>query len=95
MILVDQEKKHALFGIVLLHFRWDLLAGVLPRLCYTGFTFAQPFLISRALDYAGQREAANSHNIAYGLIGAYAIVYIGIAVSSKEIIIVRVSFANR
>lgn len=55
-------------------------AGVYPRLAYIGFTFAQPFLVQRVLDFIDQPVGPNTNNYAYGLVGAYALVYIGIAV---------------
>jgi hypothetical protein len=64
----------------LYHYKWAFLEGVLPRFAYTGFCFAQPFLVGRVLDFMTEPEHVNSTNYAYGLIGAYAIVYIGIAV---------------
>lgn len=64
-----------------MHYKWDFLAGVLPRLAYSGFLFAQPFLVQRVLDFLDQARDPNTDSIAYGLIGSYAIVYIGIAVS--------------
>jgi hypothetical protein len=64
----------------LYHYKWAFLEGVLPRFAYTGFCFAQPFLVERVLDFMTEPEHVNSNNYAYGLIGAYAIVYIGIAV---------------
>lgn len=85
-ISAAQHKKHALFGVFLVHFKWDILAGVLPRLCYTGFNFAQPFLIARTLNLVRDQDTANAKNIGYGLIGAYAIVYIGIAVRDERIL---------
>lgn len=54
------------------------LAPVVPRLCLTGFTFAQPFLASATIDYIGDTSA--SRNAGYGLIGAACLVYGGIAV---------------
>jgi ATP-binding cassette subfamily C (CFTR/MRP) protein 1 len=38
--------------------------------------------VERVLDFMTEPEHVNSTNYAYGLIGAYAIVYIGIAVCS-------------
>ncbi|KAJ5543476.1 Cyclic peptide transporter [Penicillium sp. DV-2018c] len=56
-------------------------AGVIPRLAYTGFSFAQPFLVQRVLDFLSEAERPNSHTEAYFLIAAYGIVYIGLAIS--------------
>jgi Na+/proline symporter len=62
------------------HYKWDILAGVIPRLAYTGFSFAQPFLVQRVLDFLSEAEGPNSHTEAYYLIAAYGIVYVGLAV---------------
>lgn len=62
------------------HFKWQFLAGVLPRLVYVGFNFAQPFLVQRVLDFMTEPEHVNSSNYARGLVVAYGIVYIGLAV---------------
>lgn len=52
---------------------------VLPRLCLTGFTFAQPFLASSLISYLENPEEA-TENQGYGLIGASFLVYTGVAV---------------
>lgn len=56
------------------------MEGVLPRLAFTGFSFAQPFLVERVLHFMTEPEHVNSDNYARGLVAAYAIVYIGLAV---------------
>jgi hypothetical protein len=56
------------------------MEGVLPRIAFTGFSFAQPFLVERVLAFMTEPEHVNSTNYARGLIAAYAIVYIGLAV---------------
>ncbi|TWU70754.1 hypothetical protein ED733_001354 [Metarhizium rileyi] len=76
----NSSSKYALLWIFATHYKWTVLAAVLPRLAYTGFTFAQPFLIHRVLSFTSS-AAPRSANVAYGLIGAYAIVYIGSALS--------------
>jgi hypothetical protein len=53
---------------------------VIPRLAFTGFCFAQPFLVERVLDFMGEPEHVNSDNYARGLVVAYGIVYVGLAV---------------
>ncbi|KAK2608934.1 hypothetical protein QQS21_002510 [Conoideocrella luteorostrata] len=77
----DKSSKTALLWVFVCHYRWDLLAGVVPRLAYTGFTFTEPFLVQRVLDFTTEPEGPNSRNFAWGLVGAYAIVHIGKAMS--------------
>lgn len=79
IILGDQEWR---YGLVLCCFRAYLkpfIAAVVPRLCLTGFTFAQPFLIQTTIEYIG--ESSIDANYGKALIGAYALVFAGIAVS--------------
>jgi hypothetical protein len=49
-----------------------------------GVTYAQPLLVNRVVSFLGQPETSTSKGIGSGLIGAYAIVYMGIAVSIKH-----------
>jgi hypothetical protein len=56
------------------------MEGVMPRLAFTGFSFAQPFLVERVLGFMTEPEHVNSKNYARGLVAAYAVVYIGLAV---------------
>jgi hypothetical protein len=59
---------------------WEIMGGVLPRLVFTGFSFAQPFLVERVLGFMTEPEHINSTNYARGLVAAYALVYVGLAV---------------
>lgn len=43
------------------------------------FTYSQPLLLTRTISYVNG-EIEPSKNVGYGLIGAYAIVYMGLAV---------------
>jgi len=61
-------------------FRGAVWAGVLPRLCFTGFSFAQPFLINRVIHFVGEPDNDGRTGVMGGLIGATALKYIGIAV---------------
>lgn len=64
--------------------KWPLLSIVIPRLALIGFMFGQPFLINRAIHFASvpaNEQVENAESIGNGLIAAYVIVYIGIAVS--------------
>lgn len=81
----NKRSKTALLWVFICHYRWHLLAGVLPRLAYIGFTFAEPFLVKRVLDFTAEPEGPNTRNFGYGLIGAYALVHIGKAVRCRSL----------
>ncbi|KAK0757803.1 hypothetical protein N5P37_009819 [Trichoderma harzianum] len=59
---------------------WNRVA-VIPRLFLTGFTFSQPFLVNRMIRYL-QNDHEENLSTGYGLLGAYALVYIGIAIAT-------------
>jgi len=54
------------------------LGAVIPRLCLTGFTFAQPFMINSLIRFVENPHA--SGELGRAMIGGYALVYIGMAV---------------
>lgn len=60
---------------------WLLVKCIPPRICYTGFIFTQPFLVQRGTEFLVGPSDANTYKIGAGLIAAYLIVYVGIAVS--------------
>jgi hypothetical protein len=62
-------------------FRWQVLRTMPPRLAITGFTYSQTFLINAAIRYLETPAPLRNTNHAYGLIGATALIYIGIAAS--------------
>ena len=57
---------------------------VIPRLILIGFTLCQPLLVNRFLDYLQNSAKEQDANIGYGLIGAYGLVYFGMAVSALQ-----------
>lgn len=59
-----------------------LLLPVGPRIAMIGFTFCQPFLINSTLSYLQESTVTRDKNIGYGLIGATALIYFGIALST-------------
>ncbi|GBF62869.1 ABC transporter [Trichophyton mentagrophytes] len=77
----DKAKRYALFWVFFTHYKWYIMAGVLPRLAYAGFSYSQPFLVQRVLDFTAQAPHAQTSNIAYSLVGGYAVVYIGLSVA--------------
>uniref|UniRef100_A0A8H7K1N0 ABC transporter domain-containing protein n=1 Tax=Bionectria ochroleuca TaxID=29856 RepID=A0A8H7K1N0_BIOOC len=60
-----------------------LLLPIFPRICLIGFTFCQPFLINRLLEYLAQDGEESSEHDAAGLVGATILVYLGIAISTS------------
>lgn len=59
-----------------------LAIPIIPRLFQIVFTYTQPFLITAAINLAATPQTPQFNNNGYGLIGAYILVYTGIAVSS-------------
>ncbi|KAJ5616869.1 ABC transporter integral membrane type 1 [Penicillium hordei] len=80
--LCDQSRQHALLLAIVNCLRWDIAAIALPRLALIGFSIAQPFLVGKTVTFLEQTES--SVNIGYGLIGATAIVFIGVAVTTAS-----------
>ncbi|KAM0812152.1 putative ABC transporter FUM19 [Seiridium cardinale] len=79
----DEEPKNGksrLLRVTARAIRARLLAPVIPRICMVGFVITQPLLLLAVIEFLN--EAPESSNYGYGLIGAYAIVYIGVAVSN-------------
>ncbi|KAH8681362.1 multidrug resistance-like protein [Xylariales sp. PMI_506] len=74
------DHKNKLLFMCTKTLKWPILAAVPPRLILVAFTICQPFLLNRFLLYL--QNPLESINIGYGLIGAYGIVYIGMAISS-------------
>jgi ATP-binding cassette, subfamily C (CFTR/MRP), member 1 len=62
---------------------WLLMSPIPPRLAYTGFIFTQPFLVQRATEYMSESSGPNTYKVGGGLIAAYMIVYVGIAVRNR------------
>lgn len=61
---------------------WPFLQAAIPRLFLIGFTFAQPFLITSAVGLlASNEDDKAADQTGYGLLGATALIYMGIAIS--------------
>ena len=76
-----QSGQNALPLAVIKCLRWEIATIAIPRLCVVGFSIAQPFLIVKVVTVL-QQTSPLSQDMGYGLIGATAIVFSGIAVSS-------------
>ncbi|KAI0906085.1 P-loop containing nucleoside triphosphate hydrolase protein [Ustulina deusta] len=77
----NQEKRHALALATVLTFRWEALLIVFPKLAYVALSLSQPFLIQEAVSFVQNTEAENNNDVGYGLIGGFALVYTGLAIT--------------
>jgi hypothetical protein len=83
----NQNRKNALMLAIVKCLRWEILGIAMPRLAVIGFSVAQPFIVGRVVDVLQETDSL-SLDMGYGLIGATAIVFIGIAVCYHGLICV-------
>jgi len=70
--------------LLIVHHRWAIASAFLPRLCMTGFTFAQPFLLTRVVSFVSEANDPLSQNYGYGLIVATMLIYLGLAITTAK-----------
>ncbi|KAI8290401.1 ABC transporter [Colletotrichum sp. SAR11_57] len=80
----DKTRPGALFSTWLRVFAGPMSAAVVPKLFQISFNYAQPLLIQQAIELAGLPQTREYRNRGFGLIGAYVLVYTGIAVSTGQ-----------
>lgn len=78
------KKNRSLLIMAFGKLKWDILYAIPPRLAYTGLQFCQPFLVSQAVTLAQEPITTETTNTGYGMIGAYFVVYVGIAITSGQ-----------
>jgi ATP-binding cassette subfamily C (CFTR/MRP) protein 1 len=71
-----KSREYALIAATWSALKWSLIVSGIPRLLLIGIKYAQPFLIQRTINYVADRENQPS-NVGWGLVGAYAIIYVG------------------
>jgi ABC-type multidrug transport system fused ATPase/permease subunit len=76
--------KASLLGTAITTLKWPLLSAAPARLALIGFTFAQPLLLKRALAVSGSEPTPYNSNVGYALIGAYFLVYTGMAITLSQ-----------
>ena len=84
-VVGNQKRKHGLVYACVLSLRGDILMIFIPRFCYVALSISQAYLIQDAVRYVQETDIPGSINTGYGLIGAFAFVYIGLAVSCGEV----------
>ncbi|KAJ0300193.1 hypothetical protein COL516b_008544 [Colletotrichum fioriniae] len=79
---VDQDKNHALVKAILKAFRAELFFIHIPRVGMVAFGLTQPLLVKTTIEYIREH---NDKPITYGqtLVAAFAITYIGLAISTR------------
>jgi hypothetical protein len=80
-------KKHALAVSLMRSLQWQFVSAGFPRLCLIGLKFSQPLLLQRVVDFVRETTSPQKRNIGYGLIGATALIYGGLAVRSEYLLI--------
>ncbi|KAK2593714.1 hypothetical protein QQS21_008579 [Conoideocrella luteorostrata] len=76
---VAASKTPWLFLTTLNVLKWELASITLPRVGMIGLSISQPFLISNALRFLAMPDSPAATNLGYGLIGAFALVFLGSA----------------
>ncbi|RGP71223.1 multidrug resistance [Fusarium longipes] len=83
-IKAPKKEGHTLMFTVVKTLKGPILSIIFPRLCFIGFTFCQPFLISATLAWAEKDSNPDDMSQGYGLIGAWFIVFVGLAVTTGQ-----------
>ncbi|KUM61871.1 hypothetical protein ACN42_g5227 [Penicillium freii] len=79
---VTGRSKHNLFLLLAWEFRWLFLIPTPTRFAQAAFQFVQPFLIQRTLNWYDARDDTDPQSVAWGLLVAYGLVYLGIALTT-------------
>lgn len=80
----SKQAAHSLLLVTLLHNKKAIGKAIIPRLFQTGFTFAQPFLVRRVIHYIEIPAASSNPSVGTGLVLAYLVVYLGIALATSS-----------
>ncbi|KAK7745878.1 hypothetical protein SLS53_002596 [Cytospora paraplurivora] len=73
----NQKRKNALAWACVWSLRWEVLATYIPKFCYAALSVSQVYLIQEAVSYV---QGTESINTGYGLVAAFGLVYIGLAI---------------
>ncbi|KAJ6072100.1 hypothetical protein N7499_010114 [Penicillium canescens] len=73
--------RYRLLKAIFVAYAREILTCIPPRLIFGGFTFCQPFLIQTAIKLSEQRSSPPTKSYGKALVGAFVLVYLGMAVS--------------
>ena len=76
----DKTHKRAILWTTLRASRSSFAYCIFPRLCLIGFRYAQPFLLSRTVNFANNTREPDS--IGWGLTAAFGLVFTGLAIAT-------------
>ena len=79
MYSAPSDSKFRLIICCIVTLKRSLIAVVIPRLFLLTFTICQPLVLNKCLEFLD--DESQPDNKGYGLIAAYGLVYVGIAVS--------------
>lgn len=85
----DRHKRHSLLKATFVTFLPSFFTVALSRLAVSAFTFGQPLLINSTLNFVSKDRSSDDSG-GRGLIGAWALVYLGIAVSLGTLVMHRI-----
>lgn len=88
----DKSQRRALFWATLKASRAAFCYCIFPRICLIGFRYAQPFLLSRTVDFAN--SPGESDAVGWALTGAFGLVFVGLAVINGSYCMVTISLMS-
>ncbi|KAI9146961.1 ABC multidrug transporter B [Paramyrothecium foliicola] len=79
-----KSDRHRLLKVLFTDLKWAILAGTIPRLGVIGFKYVQPFMTRRMVRWLDEPLSTESQNEGYGLIAAFGLVFVGLALSNSR-----------
>ncbi|PNS16292.1 hypothetical protein CAC42_6399 [Sphaceloma murrayae] len=80
--LVENDKQKGIYSVIFSLLAWPLLITIVPRMGLLGLTLCQPLMLRRLLSYLQSPDVLRDANTGYGLVAAYGVVHVGIALLS-------------
>lgn len=80
------KQDRRLLKAVFRAYLWPTLSAIIPRLALSAFKFCQPFLIASTIEYFEEGSTAEIKEYGEALVGAYLLVYLGMAVCVRAIV---------
>jgi hypothetical protein len=78
----DKHQRRALFWSTLKASRASLAYCIFPRICLIGLRYAQPFLLTRTVNFANNPKEPDS--VGWDLTSAFGLVFLGPAVANES-----------